>query len=133
MVPQPQPATEEQDNAPPFKPMVLQPYQTAENSFNLFRRYLTMPSHEPDEHLTPADFNQSEISGETTLPTAFTSSAKKASTDDRSPIWPFPNISSLLFLHWFHNGQTQKSHGKRSSLIDTVFHHPYFNAAEVSN
>jgi hypothetical protein len=84
----------------------------------------------PDGKLTNDDFVENHAGGESTLPTAFESSKHAPSSDGHSPIWPVPNISTLLFLRFWHNGQTEKSQGECSKLI-LSFHHPYFFAKEI--
>ena len=64
------------------------------------------------------------------------SSTDPTSSDEaisRSPIWPFNNISELVFLNWFHNGKTKKSLGERTELVRSVFENPFFDASEVTN
>jgi hypothetical protein len=115
---------------PPMPPLLS--YRALKNGFGLFQHYLMWPSYKPGAALTAGDFVDSNSGSENVLLAVFDSSKHALSKDKRSPIWPFPNISSLLSLNWWHNGQTEKSLGECATLIQNVFHHLSFVAKDVS-
>lgn len=117
-------------------PSHISPHTTVTNIFGIFRQYFAKPSDETDVQLSERDFYDTRKdagqhpvdSGQSSSTTTFDD---EPST--RSPIWPFNNLSELLFLNWFHNGKTKKSIGERTELVNSVFGNPYFDASEVTN
>ena len=118
-------------------PKVYTPYETVANIFGLFRRYPSQPSDESDVKLAGKDFfdtrhdpvlrdpppDSAQVSTPLSLPVV---------PAGQSPIWPFKNVSQLLFLNWFYNGGTSKSLGERNRLVEDVLQDKYFVAREVT-
>jgi len=92
-------------------PQERQTIQTAANEFGLYREYHGFPEKVPDENLDVNDLTEGVRSNSD----SYTSSAS---------LEPFPNRTTLNFLHWFWNCGSLKSVADHDHLVKEVLHAP---------
>jgi hypothetical protein len=91
-------------------------HATAPNIFGVYRKYLHLPNiaHLPDVDEAPDRNDRMQVDND-----------QLVSKID-SIIYPFPNISTFRFSHWFYTGSSQKSGAERNRLIESVILAPDF-------
>lgn len=112
-------------------------FTTVADSFGLFREYAEKPQSHPDQDVSLRDLTNVHDSSSRRpghLSAGQNSASRAASLSEAvSPIWPFPSVTSLLFLRWFHNGIVYKTIGDRGTLIREVIRHPEFDPDELDD
>ncbi|KAF8300462.1 hypothetical protein DL93DRAFT_2233812 [Clavulina sp. PMI_390] len=116
---------------PPHAQPQPQHFQTEPDLFGMYREYIGSPTHEADDRLGLSDVIEgayAPVQGHDT------SMQQKVIQHEslEAILYPFPNLSTLLLLRWFHNGNVTKSIGEQDVLIQDVLQHPHFNASDVS-
>lgn len=85
------------------------------NSFGLSRVYPRHPGSIPDENVDINDLSD--------IPSSDTTKSKAKDLAATVPdLGIYPNVSTLIFLHWFWNSGAVKSVGDRDRLVNDVFH-----------
>ncbi|KAJ3771938.1 hypothetical protein FB446DRAFT_789170 [Lentinula raphanica] len=104
--------------------------QIAANPFGLLRHYLHRPSYDPDA-VVPIDelCNRHErfaipvrTEGQTGL---------DAGSEERSPPWPFANMSIWRLMSWANSGGRTKSESETTRLVNDVLLQEDFNSADL--
>ena len=95
--------------------------RTTANRFGLSREYTRRPTRVPDLDATLADF--------AVRPTN-TPVQEKKRRRIRDIIYPYPNVSSFLFDHWYRKGSDKKTKAERDKL-QKVFEDDRFDSKDV--
>jgi hypothetical protein len=96
-------------------------FQTAVNSFGLWKEYLYRPSYDPDAFISVADLYRPHAS------TIVTDSVgQEESSGDSSD-------AVQLLLDWQNTGSSAKSNGELDRLVHEVLFHPDFQLARLQN
>ena len=106
--------------------MVTNPLETIVNSFGLFRQYLFHPSYDPDALVDPGDLLNISTS---TAPPA----PPRSEEADRSPPWPFSNMSIWRLMDWMNSRSKSKSESEVNRLVNSVLNAPNFHAKDLCN
>ncbi|KAF9232549.1 hypothetical protein BU15DRAFT_90630 [Melanogaster broomeanus] len=96
--------------------------QTKFNEFRISRSYRHRPSYDPDHFLTT---NQ--------LSNIVNRQATGNSRCDRSPPWPWPNMSIWRLMTWKQSGSSQKSDAEVTRLVTDVLNAPDFKLEDLSD
>lgn len=142
-----QPSTSDHDNRVPVPsssnqtefegsaPVDLPSFQTAPNSFGLYKVYTgQVPSYDPDE-----DFSLASVSDAPGLSVPAQPSKRPMSifgsisqTINKNIIAPFLNKTAFYLMQWFYNGTTTKSLADLDRLRDAILE-PDFSREDLRN
>ena len=89
-------------------------FQTAPNTFGLWKEYLYRPSYDPDASISPEDLYH---------PHASAIVLDKEATDD---VAIYTNKSTELLMNWQNSISTQKSNEETTRLVHCVLFDPQF-------
>ncbi|KAG6806124.1 hypothetical protein H0H92_012592, partial [Tricholoma furcatifolium] len=125
LLPEPPVPVEPEPKSPPSRLQrivlfVRNRYQTAANSFGLWREYLYRPSYDPDTFISPEDLYQNQHANiiDTPLP----------------PIEsPHANESSAMLHEWQNTGSSNKSDREMNRLVHDILLHPQFSLDDLQN
>ncbi|TCD66065.1 hypothetical protein EIP91_001873 [Steccherinum ochraceum] len=141
-VPPPRPPTPPRVPTPPPAPTTSSAgdavYQNCEpNDFGLFRSFLQLPTHDPEESVTLED-----VLDAPTLQTAPAAGRKRwwspfggeAVKNAASNIFaPFLNATTFRLMNWFYSGSSMKSLGELDRLVHDVLLADDFDASDLRN
>jgi hypothetical protein len=100
--------------------VVLNRFQTAPNSFRLWKDYLYRPSYDPDAIVSAEDLYRPHISA--VLPQFQAEEVSKSL---------YTNKTIELLLNWQNSGSSAKSNDELNCLIKKVLLHPKFEHDEL--
>ena len=104
--------------------IVRNPFQTAPNSFGLWKEYLYRPSYDPDAFISPEDLYRSDTSA--TIP-------DKGRTIEAAPKSVYSNKTTELLLDWQSSGSSKKSNNEVTRLVHSIMHHTEFKLDDLRN
>ncbi|KAJ7894119.1 hypothetical protein B0H13DRAFT_1624914 [Mycena leptocephala] len=101
--------------------IVRETFDTARNTFGLWRSYLHRPTYDPDSLISLNDLSN-QFPPE--IPDISSQPSKK-------PPYSSVNRSTSLLMSWQNNGHTTKSAGQLNSLVHDVLLDPKFNVEDL--
>ncbi|KAJ7481275.1 hypothetical protein B0H11DRAFT_1724285 [Mycena galericulata] len=118
-------AAPEEDAAPQttvqrVRLIVRDTFNTAVNTFGLWREYLHRPTYDPDTLISVDD-----------LSNQFTADSVPHVQKKAAPLSPTANYSTSLLMSWQNNGQTSKSASQLDALVHDVILDPKFNPKDL--
>ena len=96
-------------------------FETAVNSFGLWRKYLYRPSYDPDMFIATKDLYVNRL-----VPPPM----NLVDPVDR-PLSPYTSETTQLLMEWQHNGNSQKSDTEIHHLVQHVLLNPQFKLDEL--
>jgi hypothetical protein len=100
--------------------VILNRFQTASNSFRLWKDYLYCPSYDPDAIVSTEDLYRPHISA--VLPQFQAEEVSKSL---------YTNKTIELLLNWQNSGSSAKSNDELNRLVKEVLLHPKFKRDEL--
>lgn len=113
----------DEDATPPpvLETFIWAPIQTVLNVFGLFRRYPSIPSHNPDEKTSLVDMYDNGVpishAASVSLPVHWQPLVEPG-PNERPPHYPFQNSTIAGLMRWMWTGSAMKSLGEMGKLID---------------
>ena len=104
--------------------IVRNPFQTAPNSFGLWKEYLYRPSYDPDAFITPEDLYRSDTS-------TIILDERRGIKARPAPDSLYSNKSTELLLDWQNSGGPKKSNEEVTRLVHHVLYDPEFQLGDL--
>jgi hypothetical protein len=113
-------------------------FDTEPNEMGLFRRYYTIPTHDPADGISlsnvcdsPTLATTSSTSGSRSTPFSLSSLIGTAQSLAESAFAPFQNITTFRIVNWFYSGSNMKSAAELDHLVHNVLLQDDFDKAHL--
>jgi hypothetical protein len=101
-------------------------FQTAPNTFGLWKKYLYRPSYDPDAFISPEDLHCPHTS---TIVLYEDSDLEQ--TEEAASV--YSNKSSKLLMNWQNSYSINKSNEETTQLVHSILLHPQFRLDDLVN
>jgi len=103
--------------------IVRNQFQTAPNTFGLWKEYLYWPSYDPDAFILPEDLHCPH--------TSTIVHHEEGAEEGTEEVSLYSNMSSELLMNWQNSFSSMKSNEETTCLVKSILLHPQFQLGNL--